>query len=44
MLGNPGISNNKIVKQLHIQKSSWADLRAFLEQHYIACERDETAT
>jgi hypothetical protein len=41
MLGNPGISNNKIVKQLHIQKSSWADLRAFLEmQHYIACECD----
>jgi hypothetical protein len=42
MLGDRGISNNKIVKQLHIQKSSWSQLRASLEmQHYIACERDD---
>ena len=42
LLGNPGISGNKIVTQLHIQKSSWADLRAHLEmKHYIACERDD---
>jgi hypothetical protein len=42
MLGNRGISGNKIVAQLHIQKSSWPQLRAFLEmQHYIACERND---
>jgi hypothetical protein len=42
MLANPGISGNKIVEQLHIQKSSWPRLRAFLErQHYIACERND---
>jgi hypothetical protein len=30
------------VRQLHIQKSSWPDLRAFLEmQHYIECERND---
>jgi hypothetical protein len=30
------------VEPLHIQKSSWPDLRAFLEmQHYIACERND---
>jgi hypothetical protein len=40
-LGNPGISGNNIVKQLHIQKSSWAQLRAFLEtRQYIECERN----
>jgi DNA-binding MarR family transcriptional regulator len=39
---NPGISGNKIVAQLHIQKSSWSQLRAFLEmKHYIACERND---
>jgi AAA domain len=42
MLSNPGISNNKIVKQLHIQKSSWPQLRDFLEmQRYIECERND---
>jgi hypothetical protein len=42
MLANPGISGNKIIPQLHIQRSSWADLRDFLEmQHYIACERND---
>ncbi|MFZ1118144.1 MAG: hypothetical protein WAN44_20205 [Propionibacteriaceae bacterium] len=42
MLGDPGTSGNNIVKQLHIQKSSWAELRAFLEmQHYIVCERND---
>jgi len=42
MLANPGISGNKIVAQLHIQKSSWPDLRVFLEmQHYIECERND---
>jgi hypothetical protein len=42
MLGSPGISGNKIVAQLHIQKSSWSQLRAFLEmQRYIACERND---
>jgi DNA-binding MarR family transcriptional regulator len=42
MLGNPGISNNKIVKQLHIQKSSWSQLRGSLElQRYIECERND---
>jgi DNA-binding MarR family transcriptional regulator len=42
MLANPGISGNKIVAQLRIQKSSWSQLRASLEmQHYIACERDD---
>jgi hypothetical protein len=42
MLANPGISGNKIVEQLHIQKSSWPRLPAFLErQHYIACERND---
>jgi hypothetical protein len=42
MLGDPGISGNNIVKQLQIQKSSWPDLRDFLEmQHYIACDRNE---
>jgi hypothetical protein len=42
MLANPGISGNKIIPQLHIQRSSWSDLRDFLEmQHYIACERND---
>jgi hypothetical protein len=42
MLSNPGISGNKIVAQLHIQKSSWPQLRAFLEmKHYVACERND---
>jgi hypothetical protein len=42
MLANPGISGNKIVAQLHIQKSSWPDLRVFLEmQHYIECEHND---
>jgi hypothetical protein len=42
MLGNPGISGNEIVRQLHIQKSSWAELRAFLEtRQYIECERND---
>jgi hypothetical protein len=42
MLANPRISGNKIVTQLHIQKASWGQLRAFLEmQHYIACERND---
>jgi hypothetical protein len=42
MLANPGISGNKIVTQLHIQKSSWPDLRVFLEmQGYIECERND---
>ena len=42
MLGNPGISNNEIVKQLHIQKSSWPHLRGSLEmQRYIECERND---
>jgi DNA-binding MarR family transcriptional regulator len=42
MLANPGISGNKIVKGMHIQKSSWAELRAFLEtRQYIECERND---
>ena len=42
MLGNPGISGNQIVKQLHIQKSSWGQIRASLEmQRYIECERND---
>jgi hypothetical protein len=42
MLANPGISGNKIIPQLHIQRSSWPDLRDFLEmQHYIACDRND---
>ena len=42
MLANPGISGNKIIPQLHIQRSSWPDLRDFLEmQHYITCERND---
>jgi hypothetical protein len=42
MLGSPGRSGNKIVAQLHIQKSSWPDLRVFLEmQHYIECEHND---
>jgi DNA-binding MarR family transcriptional regulator len=42
MLANPGVSGNKIIPQLHIQKSSWPDLRVFLEmQGYIECERDD---
>jgi hypothetical protein len=42
MLANPGISGNKIVTQLHIQKSSWPDLRVFIEmQGYIECERND---
>jgi Bifunctional DNA primase/polymerase, N-terminal/AAA domain len=42
MLGDPGISGNEIVKQLHIQKSSWSPLRGFLEmRHYIECDRDD---
>src|SRR5215218_5780879 len=42
MLGNPRISGNNIVKQLQIQKSSWAQLRTFLEtRQHIACERDD---
>ena len=42
MLGNPGISGNKIIPQLRIQRSSWSDLRDFLEmQHYITCERND---
>ncbi len=45
MLGNPGISGNKIVEQLHIQKSSWGQLRAFLEtRHYIECARSDKRT
>jgi hypothetical protein len=44
MLANPGVSGNKIIPQLHIQKSSWPDLRVFLEmQGYIECERDDRA-
>jgi hypothetical protein len=43
MSDNPRISGNKIVKQLlHIQKSSWSQLRAFLEtRQYIECERND---
>jgi hypothetical protein len=42
MLSNPGISGNKIVTQLHIQKSSWPQLRASLEmKHYIECQRND---
>jgi AAA domain len=42
MLANPGISGNKIIPRLHIQRASWSDLRDFLEtQQYIACERDD---
>jgi hypothetical protein len=42
MIGNPGISGNEIVKGMHIQKSSWAELRAFLEtRQYIECERND---
>jgi hypothetical protein len=42
MQANPGISGNKLVTQLHIQKASWSRLRAFLEmQQYIACERSD---
>jgi hypothetical protein len=42
MLASPGISGNKIISQLHIQKSSWSDLRDFLElQRYIACDRND---
>jgi len=42
MLADPGISGNKMVTQLRIQKSAWPQLRAFLEmQHYIECERSE---
>ena len=42
MLANPGISGNKIIPQLRIQRSSWSDLRDFLEtRHYIACERND---
>jgi hypothetical protein len=42
MLGNPGISGNKIVKGMHIQKASWAELRTFLEtRQYIECERND---
>ena len=42
MVANPGISGNKIVAQLRIQKSSWPDLRLFLEmQHYIECEHND---
>lgn len=42
MFGNPGMSGNNIVKQLHIQKSSWSQLRAFLEtRQYIECERND---
>ena len=42
MLANPGRSGNKIIPQLHIQRSSSSDLRVFLEmQHYIACERND---
>jgi hypothetical protein len=41
MLGTPGISGNNVVKQLQIQKKSWAQLRAFLEtRHQIECERN----
>ena len=30
------------MKQLQIQKKSWAQLRAFLEtRHYIECERND---
>ena len=33
---------NKIVRQLQIQKSSWSELRVFLEtRQYIACERND---
>jgi tRNA(Ile)-lysidine synthase TilS/MesJ len=40
MSDKPGISGNKIVRQLlRIQKSSWSQLRAFLEtRQYIECE------
>lgn len=43
MSDNPGISGNKIVKQLlHIQKASWPQLRAFLEtRQYIDRERND---
>jgi hypothetical protein len=42
MLANPGISGNKIVTQLRIQKSSWPDLRGSLEmRHYITCDRND---
>jgi hypothetical protein len=44
ILANPGISGNKIIPQLHIQRSSSTDLRDFLEmQHYITCERNDNA-
>jgi hypothetical protein len=40
--GQPRISGNKIVTQLHIQKAVVGSAKAFLEmQHYIACERND---
>jgi DNA-binding MarR family transcriptional regulator len=42
MLGSPGISGNKVVEQMHIQKSSWSQLRAVMEtRHYIESERND---
>jgi hypothetical protein len=38
MLGDPGISGNKIVKQLHIQKSAWPQLRVKLYHTTDAAE------
>jgi len=34
MLADPGISGNKMVTQLRIQKSAWPQLRAFLEMQH----------
>ena len=42
MLGNPGISGNKIVEQLHIQKSSWGQLRASLRRGTTSSARAAT--